>query len=230
MNVSRIIIYILSVLLMVSVIGCENFSEGDDLAEEAFDKMSVVEKQYYKRVQDIWGEYILKFLREAVRERIKRPSNDELPFGDMVNVLRKVNDVQLVIKDGWEESKRLKFSTSKFSSIDPTWWNALIQKSRGVTNEEVKEPVRRLTVKEPVVRHIAVNIPKQRAQGVDMNLLLTLDEYDELGMEIGDCQSAKDFLRMIASGGRALTIKDRDNITRKVLACRTMQLSESFQD
>jgi len=232
------------VLFSFMCAACDSYSEGDELANKAFEKMTEQEKTYYSKVQDAWGEKYLTFIRAAIRKRMYKPDESSIPFGDIPKLIVSTNDVTMTIEESWTGDTRKRRGANKFSEIDGRWYDKIRTLATGGEKEDSwkkqsykpakQEPP---PVSEPMyVDSFVVSSPPPRVEefeeGVqyDMDDLLPDDEYLDLKLQISKCPLAKAYLSKVVRSGRPITLKDRDVMVEKALYCKSVALNNSFAE
>jgi len=221
---------------------CDSYDEGDEAAQQAFNKMTEQEKAYYSKVQNAWGQQYLKFIRAATRKRTYKPDESAIPFGDIPKIIVSTNDVTMTIEESWTGDTRKKRRANKFSEIDGRWYDKVLTLARGGEEDDPwkkqsYKPVRQepAPVSEPMyVDSFKVSSPPPKPEEFeedvqyDLNDLLPEDEYLDLKLQISKCPLAKDYLSKVVRSGRPITLKDRDVMVEKALYCKSVALNNAF--
>jgi len=122
-------IALLLIALALGSVSCV-YTEGDNVAKQAFTLMSAKERVIYDQVESEWGEAALVRLREAVRQRQVKANETSLPFIDVKDVVVLINDTTLTLEkhprskqlDSDEKTKAL---NNKFDRLAPEWYAKL---------------------------------------------------------------------------------------------------------
>jgi hypothetical protein len=206
MRILKIFMIITIIGTWLLVFGCGAlYEESDDLISKTWDLMTVKEKQIYDLVEDQWGKSVLKQLRESVRTRLQKPSEEDVPFSTMGDIIRTIEKVQLIIKSDWSTDTIKSYNNAKFSAIDPAWYYSVIAKTKDKTENKIKD-VQITPFSKPKVQHMT----QHSGDNVDFSQLIAVEEYGNLKWQMRDCLSAKQLLNDIISQGRPLTVADRE--------------------
>ena len=226
MRILKIFMIITIIGTWLLVLGCGAlYEESDDLISKTWDLMTVKEKQIYDLVEDKWGKSVLKQLRESVRNRLQKPSEEDVPFSTMGDIIRTIEKVQLITECSWNTSKIESHNNAKFSTIDPAWYYSIIAKTKDKAENKIKD-VQITSFSKPKVQPMT----QYSGDNTDSSQLIDVEEYGNLKWQMRDCLSAKQLLNDIISQGRPLTVADREQILRRVLYCEAISLDDSLKE
>lgn len=210
-------IAILGLLVLFFTTGCI-YTEGDVKANKAFKLMTTKEKQIHDLVMEEWGENMLLHLRDGVRTRSMKPDEGAIPFCNLAEIVKTINNNQMIVKESWPTTKRQCRNNARFEGINPEWYNQITSATKSR-------------------RNLSYRAPNSYSSGADPETgevnyveLITIEEYDELKFEVRGCPEAITLLRKIVNEGRPLTIMDRDAIMERALYCKAASLSEYLED
>lgn len=232
MKIIKIVICILTALV---ISGCV-FSEGDDKAEKSFSLMTTQEKAMHDKAKDGFSEKYVMAVRRAVYNREVKPDENMMPFMDIANVIKFVNENILIAPDSWTKSNREKSQRSKFSSQDVNWYRKIIKLATNdvvVESNEADQDIAEkhgLSVKEVenIKEGVYERVLDRNIKRVNKSDLLPLEDYRDLYHFVRGCESAINIIQSAASKNKPLTIKDRENIVYQKSVCETKKLNENL--
>lgn len=235
-----IIVMLLGSLLFL--VGCDSYSEGDQKAGEAFEKMTTVEKGMYDVVEAEWGESRLEGIRGAIWNREVKPLEETVPFIDIANIIKANNDMTLKVKKDWRTDTKNAAINARWDRLDNVWYikiiNALGLKANQIKRQELFEELEDTPPQpETIVNNEVVIQPEltddeywdreERLQ--DSGHYIEVDDYDDLYYELRGCQPAIDeFSRIIDL--RLITVADRELLIKLAITCKAKQIEEKLND
>ncbi len=235
------IVLIISMLITsLFIIGCgEYYEEGDEIAKQRFEKMTVQETALYESVQNKWGQKPLKGVRDAIARRQTRPDESELPFKDLANVIKTNNTVSLKVNTSNKASIQNKYILCKWDRIDEDWYRTLmlsvgidnVVKQKLLPEEEVIKD-KPLTQKEKDLKYIGnglkeINVLLDERQKDDTKDIVPKSKYDDIFYDIRKCDEAIDMYNQII-GERLLNWEDYDLLIRISTKCKAIQIGEKL--
>ena len=216
-----------------------DFDEGDDVAAQRFEKFTSQEKTIYKAVQDVWGQRLLKYVREAVGKREARPAEDMLPFKDIANVIKSNNSASLKLDSTWKASTKNKYIKGRWDRVDEKWYRDLML-SMGVTEvikqDLVPEPVEEVipdTKEESSLEpHIYGDQPYVVEQNNEVKIInskdiISINDYDDLYFNIKKCPSAIKYYNKVIEE-RLITHEDIVILTQLATKCKAIKIGEKL--
>lgn len=221
-------------LIILLLAACEKYDEGDEKANQSFEKMTVVEKGMYDAVENAWDQSFLANVRQAVSKREVKPLENSIPFIDIANVIKSNNDLTLKINDNWLTETKNKAINGRWDRIDDEWYvkivNKLglketdIQRQELVIEPKVKEKseVEVPDINKPVIEEPPpLNIKKMERD------ILLLTDYDDLYYDLKYCQPAIDKYNQIIEE-RLITLGDKELLIQMAIKCKALKIKEKL--
>lgn len=231
--------FILILLILLSLglgLGCSFYNEGDDVAKQAFDKMTIEEKTIYNAVQDVWSQSHLEQLRDAIRLREIKPDESNIPFIDVAKIIISNNNVTLKIKDGWDTDTKNKKILGRWSRINQDWYKQILA-SNGIVDFKPKKliPVIKDVEENKVVSNyitqpqlqLYTNKNSTEEKITVLTDLLKKDEYDDLYFEIKNCEEAVKYYNEVVKD-RLVSYEDKDILTTLSIKCKAIKISNKL--
>ena len=212
------------ITLCIIIISC-SYDEGEMLAEEAFSKMSTRERILYNSVAENWTQNYLVHIRNAVRERHVKPKESTIPFQDISEIIMLNNNATLKLSSQWSEDYKKRMKESKWSEIDPSWYNTIVEISNGGEKKEEQKKISKPKKSK--------NSPPKNIKIVSSNQdngYISIDDLNELRYEIRGCSKAAELFNSIVLKGEPLTYSDRDKIEEKILICVAEKINNKIKE
>jgi len=232
----KVYAYLIVICSLLCLVGCgDYYSEGDIVAAETWEKMTTNEKSMYEKVQDKWGEEVLKYIREEIRKRKIKPDADAIPFYDIANLIKTTNDINLIPRDKSSDSDiQRKYEAKKFSSIDPKWYYKYIDPQGGkfnkkadmITNTGFKKPVSEAKPKKAPKPKKSAREKISEVKTYSIEDLISEDMYPKVRRLVRNCEHAREVLEQVVAARRPLTKIDFETIKERSLYCKTLRLME----
>jgi hypothetical protein len=172
-----------------------------------------------------FSEKRLISVRDAVRNRLKKPDENSIPFMDIASVIKFCNENVLIPEDEWNSTDNQRDAEKvRFSKQDRAWYQKILIASGD--GEEVKEeqesaPSGRI---KQIIEHIKLKITETDKDS-DM---LPLKHYREVKFMARGCDGAIAIIKLAASKNRPLTNKDADDILYQKSVCETKKLNDNM--
>jgi hypothetical protein len=232
-----LLMYSVMILMTLPLVGCDDYDEGDTVAQQRFEKFTSQEKTLYKAVQDVWGQQRLMFVREAVGKREARPAENMIPFSDISNVIKSNNSAALTLRNDWTTSTKNKYIKARWDRVDEKWYRELMLsmgETEVIKQDFIPEPVEKVIEDKPEIEpdHYGDRpwvAPQEETVKIDLNDIISESKYDDLYYEIRKCDEAVQTYKQIIDN-RILTQDDYNLLMRISIKCKAIQIGDKLTE
>jgi len=210
--------------ICVSLSACI-YDEGDEVAAQAFEKMTAQEKMLYDAVAKQWNQKKLRPIRDAIRLGRKiKPEEAFTPFSDIGALIEKNDSVTLIMDSGWGEDTIRKKRGAKWSVVDPDWFRKIT--GQGIATKEPQRIYNKVISPPSNPKASKVELPVEE---INKEELVPFEELDELRYLMKGCDEAIRIFDAIISKGYPLTYGDRERIFVRVLFCEAERVNDKIR-
>ena len=213
--------------------GCDVYSEGDNNAKKAFEKMTMQEKTLYKAVEHQWSQGDLITIRQAVFSRDAKPSENDIPFIDIPGVIKTNNDITLKTPENYSQETKDKNNKAKWDKLDENWYLKIVNKYNSInsikTTDLVQQPKTEYVVKsEPKIVIEKEATPEEIIAKNKKNGYVPEKDYDDIYFNIKRCPTAVEFYQKVVKE-RLLNSEDVDFLNQLSTECKAKTIGDRLK-